>query len=377
MPRPRPALSFAILLAAATAAPAIAAQAPITGGRPFADKPFKVEEVARFDSPWAMTFLPGGHMLVTEKAGRLLLLSPDGARRTAVEGVPAVDSSGQGALGEVVAHPDFATNGLVYFSYSAPGSPNGIVLARGKLVGDLGGARLEGVTTLYRAHPLKSGGHYAGRIAFSPDGHLFFSMGERQKFTPAQEPDGVLGKVVRLTMDGQPAPGNPLAAKGFDPAVWSYGHRNPLGLAFDLEGRLWDAEMGPKGGDEVNLILPGRNYGWPIVSNGDHYDGKPIPDHVTRPEFEAPKVSWNPSISPSSLLVYSGKLFPQWRGKALVGALSGEMLILVDLGEEGAKEEARYAMGQRIRAVDQGPDGAVYVLEDKAGGRLLRLMPAG
>ena len=372
----RLALSLAFALAA-TSIPAMAAHAPITGDRPFADKPFKAVEVASFDSPWAMTFLPDGHMLVTEKAGRLLLLSPDGARRTAVEGVPAVDPSGQGALGEVVAHPDFAGNRLVYFSYSAPGSPNAIVLARGKLVGDLKGARLEGVTTLYRAHPLKSGGHYAGRIAFSPDGHLFFAMGERQKFTPAQEPDGVLGKVVRLTLDGKPAPGNPLAAKGFDPAVWSYGHRNPLGLAFDLKGRLWDAEMGPKGGDEVNLVLPGRNYGWPIVSNGDHYDGKPIPDHPTRPEFEAPKVSWNPAISPSSLLVYSGKLFPAWHGKALVGSLSGEMLILVDLGTDDAKEEARYQMGKRIRAVDQGPDGAVYVLEDKAGGRLLKLTPDG
>lgn len=367
------AISFAFLLAASV--PAMAAQAPITGNRPFADKPFEAVEVASFDSPWAMAFLPDGHMLVTEKAGRLLLLSTDGQRRTVVQGMPAVDSGGQGALGEVVPHPDFAANRQVYFSYSAPGSPNAIVLARGKLVGDLEGARLEGVKTLYRASPLKSGGHYAGRIAFSSDGHLFFAMGERQKFTPAQEPDGVLGKVVRLTMDGKPAPGNPLVAKGFDPAVWSYGHRNPLGLAFDPQGRLWEAEMGPKGGDEVNLVLPGRNYGWPIVSNGDHYDGKPIPDHATRPEFEAPKVSWNPAISPSSLLVYSGKLFPQWRGKALVGALSGEMLILVDLNADGAREEARYQMGKRIRAVDQGPDGAVYVLEDKAGGRLLKLTP--
>ncbi|MES2496973.1 MAG: PQQ-dependent sugar dehydrogenase [Pseudomonadota bacterium] len=370
------AMSFAILLGA-TAVPAVAEQAPITGDRPFASKPFKAVEVASFESPWALAFLPDGRMLVTEKAGRLLMLSPDGKTRTAVSGVPAVDSSGQGALGDVVAHPDFAANQLVYFSYSAPGSPNGVVLARGKLAGGLDAARLEDVTTIYRAHPLKSGGHYAGRIAFSPDGHLFFAMGERQNFSPAQEPDGVLGKVVRLTLDGKPAPGNPLATKGFDPAVWSYGHRNPLGLAFDLEGRLWDAEMGPKGGDEVNLVLPGRNYGWPIVSNGSHYDGKPIPDHVTRPEFEAPMVSWNPSISPSSLIVYSGKLFPEWRGKALIGGLSAQTLILVGLGEDSAREEARYDMGKRIRAVVEGPEGAVYVLEDKAGGRLLKLTPAG
>lgn len=364
-----------ILFLASASMTAGGASAPITGERPATAKPFEATEVASFESPWAMTFLPDGQMLVTEKAGRLLLLSGDGKRRTVVTGTPEVASSGQGALGEVVRHPDFRNNGLIYFSYSAPGSPNAVILARGKLVGGLDGARLEEVTTLYQARPAMTGGHYAGRIAFAPDGHLFFAMGDRQKFTPAQDEDGVLGKIVRLTADGKPALDNPLAAKGFDPAVWSYGHRNPLGLAFDLQGRLWNAEMGPKGGDEVNLVLPGRNYGWPIVSDGNHYDGRPIPDHRTRAEFEAPKVSWNPSISPSSLLFYSGDIFPAWKGKALVGALSGEALILVDTKESSPREEARYAMGKRIRAVNQGPDGAVYVLEDKAGGRLLRLTP--
>lgn len=373
---PRFSAFYGSLLMSAAAA-ASSAQTPITGARPAAAPPFAVTAVATFDNPWALAFLPDGRMLVTEKAGRMLLLSADGKRRVTVNGVPQVDSSGQGALGEVVADPDFASNHLIYFSYSTPGSPNGIVLARGKLAGGMDGARLEGVTNLYRAHPLTGGGHYAGRIAFASDGHIFFAMGERQKFTPAQDLGGVLGKIVRLTSDGKPAPGNPLADKRGDPAIWSYGHRNPLGLAFDLQGRLWDAEMGPKGGDEVNLILPGRNYGWPIVSNGDHYDGRDIPDHPTRPEFEAPKVSWNPSISPSSLMIYSGRLFPQWHGKALIGALSGEALILVDLDGDGAREQARYAMGKRIRAVDQGPDGAVYLLEDKEGGRLLRLTPKG
>jgi aldose sugar dehydrogenase len=366
---------LALVLLIAMAGAQAAQTSPIIGSRPFAAKPFRTIEVARFDSPWALAFLPDGRMLVTEKAGRMLLLSSDGRQRTAVAGIPPVNAGGQGGLGEVVPHPAFAANGLVYFSYSAQGAPNAIVLARGKLVGGIEGARLEEVTTLYRAHPGRSGGHYAGRIAFSPDGHLFFAMGERQKFTPAQEPDGVLGKIVRLMIDGKPAPGNPLAAKGFDPAIWSYGHRNPLGLAFDTKGRLWEAEMGPKGGDEVNLILPGRNYGWPLVSNGDHYDGRPIPDHPTRPDLEAPKVSWNPSISPSSLLVYGGRLFRQWQGKALLSALSGKMLILVTLGEDSAREEARYAMGKRIRAVDEAPDGAVYVLEDGKDARLLRLVP--
>lgn len=373
--QPIQALCAILLISGATAARA--AQAPITGNRPAAAAPFEASALARFNNPWALTFLPDGTMLVTEKAGRMLLLSADGKRRVTVAGVPDVDASGQGALGEVVAHPDFAANRLVYFSYSAPGTPNSIVLARGRLTGGIEGAQLDEVATLYKAHPLARGGHYAGRIAFAPDGHVFFAMGERQKFTPAQDLDGVLGKVVRLTAEGKAAPGNPLASKGGDPAIWSYGHRNPLGLAFDLKGRLWVAEMGPKGGDEINLIRPGRNYGWPIVSNGDHYDGRMIPDHPTKPQYEAPMVSWNPAISPSSLLVYSGNLFPKWHGKALVGALSGEALILVNLAGDDVREEARYAMGKRIRAVSQGPDGAVYLLEDEEGGRLLRLAPKG
>jgi len=361
---------------AATCAAASGAWEPVTRERAFAEKPFRSAVVATFDSPWAMAFLPDGSMLVTEKAGKMTLLSADGARRTPVGGMPRVNASGQGGLGEVVPDPHFSTNRRVYFSYATPGAPNGVVLACGKLAETAAAVRLEEVRTLYRARPLTSGGHYAGRIAFSPDGHLFFSMGERQQFTPAQDRQGLLGKIVRLTSDGKPAPSNPLSAKGFDPAVWSYGHRNPLGLAFDGQGRLWEAEMGPQGGDEVNLILPGRNYGWPLVSNGDHYGGRPIPDHSSRPDLEGPKVSWNPSISPSSLMIYSGRLFPQWRGKALLGALSG-MLVLVDLGAERAHETARYDMGERIRAVRQGPDGAVYLLEDGAGGKLLKLTPAG
>ncbi len=275
------------LVLAGVAVPVGAAQAPITGDRPFSDKPFVATEVARLASPWAMAFLPDGRMLVTEKAGRLLLLSKGGRERVEVAGAPAVNSDGQGALGEVAVDPDFARNGLVYISYSAAGSPNGIELMRARLAGN----RLVEPKILYKAHPQSSGGHYAGRIAFGPDGHLFLSLGERQNFTPAQDPKGVLGKVLRLDRNGRAAAGNPLAKKGFDPAVWSYGHRNPLGLTFDLEGRLWDVEMGPKGGDEINLVLPGRNYGWPIVSNGDHYDGRPIPDHPTRPDLEAPRVS--------------------------------------------------------------------------------------
>jgi len=374
-----PALLVACGAGRAVAAPATAAQGPIVGERPFAPKPFVATPVARFESPWAMAFLPDGRMLVTQKAGRMLLVSADGKQRTAVAGMPRVAPAGQGALGEVVLHPDFARNGLVYFSYSeSKGAGQGTALARARLVGDIArGARLDGLKVIYRAHPYVSGeGQYAGRILFTGDGHLFFSTGERQKFTPAQDPKGTLGKILRLNEDGTPAPGNPLAAKGFDPAIWSYGHRNPLGLAFDATGRLWETEMGPRGGDELNLILPGRNYGWPLVSNGDNYDGTPIPRHATRPDLEAPRLSWNPSISPANLLIYSGAMFPGWKGEALIGGLSGRMLIRVTIDAGGnAREAARYDMGARIRAVDQGPDGAIYLLEDGSNARLLRLTP--
>ncbi|HEX8446390.1 MAG TPA: PQQ-dependent sugar dehydrogenase [Sphingomonas sp.] len=352
-------------------------QAPITGEQPFAAKPFADNVIATFDQPWAMTFLPDGRMLVTEKPGRLVLLSADGAQKVSVTGVPQVASAGQGGLMDVVPHPGFARNHRIYLSYSEAGAGgNGVVLARATLVeGPDDAARLDQVETLFRAPKVDGNGHYSGRIAFAPDGHLFFTAGERQKFDPAQDPKLPLGKVLRLNDDGTAAKGNPLAAKGFDPRIWSYGHRNLLGIAFDARGGLWEQEMGPKGGDELNLILPGRNYGYPIVSNGNHYDGRDIPDHPTRPELEAPKASWNPVISPAGLMIYSGTMFPDWRGNAFIGGLSSKALIRVALTGISAREAARYDMGARIREVEQGPDGAIYVLEDGAGGRLLRLTP--
>lgn len=368
------ALAFA--LAGCGNAATVAEPATATGGKPFAVTP-----LADFDSPWAMTFLPGGRMLVTEKAGSLQLVSADGRTKTAVGGVPAVDSAGQGGLMDVVLHPQFAQNKLVYLSASVAGpGGKGVVLMRGKLAEAGGKATLEGVQTIFTATPFVEGdGHYSGRIAFSPDGqYLFFTNGERQKFEPAQDPKATLGKVLRLTPDGKPAAGNPLAAKGFHPAVWSYGHRNLLGIAFDAQGNLWEQEMGPKGGDEVNLIRPGLNYGYPRVSNGDHYDGRPIPDHKPGDGFEAPKVSWNPVISPGGLMIYSGALFPAWRGDAFIGGLSSKALVRVDLNGTAAAKGDQWDMGERIRDVDQGPDGAIYVIEDgqKGGkGRLLKLTP--
>lgn len=343
--------------------------------------PFQVQVVADFESPWAMTFLPDGRMLITEKSGTLYLVSADGQQRNRVSGIPAVASEGQGGFMDVVLHPGYAQNRLVYFSYAEAGQGGkGVVLARG-IFADGAQPALQKVETLFRASPYVEGdGHFSGRIAFSPDGFLFFTNGERQKFEPAQDPKATLGKVLRLTDDGKPAPGNPLAAKGFHPAVWSYGHRNLLGIAFDASGNLWEQEMGPKGGDEVNLILPGRNYGYPIVSDGDHYDDKPIPDHDTRSEFEKPKVSWNPVISPGGLMAYSGKLWPQWKGDLFIGGLSSRALIRVDVDGTNARKGDQWPMGERIREPEEGPDGAIWLLEDgrrEGQGRLLKLTPSG
>ena len=355
---------------------------PTDGSRPFA-----TQVVADFDKPWAMTFLPDGRMLVTEKEGQLLLVSADGQSRKTVAGTPGVDSAGQGGLMDVVLHPNFAQNRTVYLSFSEAGpGGKGVALARA-VMEDGDAPRLTGVRTIFRASPFVEGnGHYSGRIAFGPDGKLYFTNGDRQKFTPAQDPKATLGKVLRLNDDGTPATGNPLAAKGFHPAVWSYGHRNLLGIAFDAKGNLWEQEMGPQGGDEVNLVVAGKNYGYPLASNGDHYPNEPvadknIPDHRPGDGFEAPKVWWNPAISPAGLIVYSSSAFPAWNGDIFIGAMNKPGLIRVDVNGTSATKGDFWDMdGARIREVEQGPDGAIYVLEDGlrgSQGRLLKLTPTG
>jgi glucose/arabinose dehydrogenase len=361
-------LAAVLVIAGCSASPSRSAQS--SGGRPFT-----VTEVARFDSPWAMDFLPGSGVaktniaLVTEKEGRLWLVDVTTGHKQQVAGVPEVHVQGQGGLAEVVAHPNFAGNQRIYLSFpeAGPNGTSGATVGYGRLILGQGRPRLEDYKTIWRQQPKEHGGaHYSERIAFAPDGTMFITSGERFQFTPAQDPRVDLGKVIHMTAEGQRIGGN----------YYSLGHRNLLGLAFAPDGRLWETEMGPMGGDELNLIQQGRNYGWPKASNGSNYDGSDIPDHKAGDGFEPPRLWWNPSISPSSLLIYTGDLFPQWKGDALIGALSGEALIHVRIRGDQAAKSDQWAMGARIRAVDQGPRGEVYLLEDgDSGGRLLRLEP--
>ena len=378
-----PARSFwqaALLLFAATAACGQAGSSAQSAPA----RPFVVKEIAQFSTPWAMDFLPGSGVkttslaLLSEKEGKLWLVDVRDGKRVPVSGVPAVHDAGQGGLGDVVADPDFAGNRRVYLSFveAGDGGTSGAALGYGTL--DLANPQaptLRDFRVIWRQSPKVEGnGHFSHRIAFGPDGFLYLTSGERQKFTPAQDMTVNLGKVLRLTKEGTPAPGNPWAAKGGIAATfWSMGHRNLLGLSFAPDGRLWESEMGPKGGDEVNLIVAGKNYGWPLASNGSHYDGRDIPDHKAGDGFEPPKVWWNPSISPGGLMIYTGDKFPGWKGDALVPALSGEALIRVDIDGDKATKAEQWPMDARIRAVVQGPDGSVYLLEDE--GRLLRLDP--
>ncbi len=348
----------------------------------YAQPPFTTTAVAELNEPWAMAFLPDGRLLVTEKRGSLKLLSLESGATGDVTGVPAVAYGGQGGLGDVVLHPGYAANALVYFSYAEAGERGtaGAAVARARLrLNDAGGGALEDVAVIWRQFPKVDGrGHYGHRIAFGPDGFLYISSGERQKFTPAQDMEANLGKIVRLNDDGSVPADNPFAERGGVTAqIWSLGHRNPLGLAFDSQGRLWSVEMGPQGGDELNLVLRGANYGYPLVSNGSHYGGANIPDHDTRPDLAAPAVFWNPVISPSSLLFVNGGDFPDWQGDALIGGLSSTSIVRIEFGPDGsAREAARYRMPARMRALEQGPDGTLWALEDGRGGRLLKLSAA-
>ncbi|MFZ0240952.1 MAG: PQQ-dependent sugar dehydrogenase [Desulfobacterales bacterium] len=336
--------------------------------------------IAAFDEPWAMAFLPDGALLVTEKKGVLWHVTSDGSK-TEVQGLWKVAYGGQGGLGDVVLHPDFERNSRVYLSYAERAEDKaafGAVVVRAKLDLKNRPLKLASVEILWVQEPKVTGkGHYSHRIAFGPDGKLFITSGDRQKFAPAQNFDGNLGKVLRLNDDGTVPEDNPWKDRGeIAKQFWTVGHRNILGIDFDAAGRLWAHEMGPRHGDELNLIIAGKNYGWPIVSNGDHYSGEPIPDHDTRPEFEAPRTFWVPSIAPSGLVIYDGDMFADWKGDAIIGGLVSRALIHVDLKGNTAEEAERFKWGERVREVEQGPQGALYALEDGPRGRLLKLTPS-
>ncbi len=333
---------------------------------------FDVTTVGQFETPWALEFLPDRRLLVSEGRGELKLVGADGAAGD-ISGVPEVSFGGQGGFGDIVLHPDFEANDLLYLSYAEAGERgmSGAAVARARLNLREAGGTLTDLEVIWRQVPKVSGqGHFGHRIAFGPDGYLWISSGDRQKFDPAQDMQSTMGKVVRVNDDGSVPADNPFTEHGGVTAeIWSLGHRNPLGLAFDASGQLWDVEMGPAHGDELNLVERGANYGYPIVSNGDHYDGRDIPDHHTRPEFAAPAAYWVPAISPSSLMFYSGSEFPDWQGNAFIGGLSSEALIRVEIDGDTAREVQRFDMGRRIRAVEQGPDGALWLLEDGRPGR--------
>jgi len=389
-----------------------AARAQTNAGNqpPDPDLPFNVTKVASFDLPWRIAFLPDGRMLITEKVGRVQLVSPQGAK-TELKGVPASYVEGQNGMLGVFVSPHYAIDKSVYLTYVAPGDyGGGLAMGRGRLVIEGNAARLDNFKVLWRQMPTGKGGQAGAQIAFSPDGqYLFLTVGDRQRFTPAQDLNQPVGKILRLTLDGKPAPGNPWAGRGgartiplIDPAsdteaaktapvvstytfpnanltpaeTWSIGHRTPYGLAFAPDGRLWELEHGPQGGDELNLIQRGKNYGWPLVSYGVNYNGVPIPKPETRPDLVRPVLYWTPVIAPGNLMFYKGSLFPQWKGSALISGLSSQGILRVAVDSKGgATAVNRWSIGKRIRDIEEAPDGSLWLLEDAKPGGLYRLTP--
>lgn len=326
--------------------------------------------------PWGMAFLPDGRLLITERTGRLRIYDPASDELSApIAGTPAVFDRGQGGLLDVALDPDFASNRYVYLSFAEPGAGGAsTALGRGRLVD----GRLQGFEVIFRQLPKVPGAaHFGGRIVFSPEGHVFLTLGERFKFDPAQDLSDHLGDIVRINPDGSIPADNPFVdePRARD-AIWSWGHRNIEAAAIDpATGRLWIAEMGPAGGDELNRIIKGGNYGWPVVSWGENYDGTPIPDPPTHPRFIEPVVYWTPVIAPSGMLFYTGDVFATWRGSMLLGALSGHAIVRLEIDNGRVTGQWRIPMPARIRDVAQGPDGLVYVLTDESDGNLWRLRP--
>ncbi|WP_284124740.1 PQQ-dependent sugar dehydrogenase [Parerythrobacter aestuarii] len=349
---------------------------------------YETTALGEFDRPWAIAFAPGTPIVfITEKAGTMKFVDTETGVTGEVTGVPEVDYGGQGGFGDVAFLPSEASDVLdrrtIYLSWveAGDGDTRGAVVGKGTLIcGETADdCRIEGLEVIWRQAPKVTGrGHYSHKIAFSPDGqYLYISSGDRQKMDPAQDTSNTLGTVVRLNLDGTPAAGNPLADQGSpSDQIWSWGHRNLLGLQFAPDGSLWDVEHGPAGGDELNKVERGTNYGWPVVSDGDHYNGDKIPNHATHPEFKPAAIGWTPVIAPGDFIFYTGDAFPGWKGDALITGLSTEALIEVAIEGDTATEQARYDFGARLRDIAQGPDGSVWLIEDGEGGRLLKVSPA-
>ncbi len=392
---------------------AVAALAQVNVGevKPEAGLPFTMTTVATFELPWRLAFLPDGRMLVTEKIGPVWLVSQDG-QKIQVANTPPVYWQGQSGMMGVFLSPAYANDQRIYLTYAEPGDyGGGLALARAKLTATAKSAKLDNFEVLWRQLPKGKGGQEGAQIAFSPDGqYLYLTVGDRQRFTPAQDPNQPEGKILRLTLDGKPAPGNPNFGKTgaatiplIDPArdteaakaapvvstytftgpnltpaeTWASGVRTPYGLAFSSTGELWEVEHGPRGGDELNLIEEGKNYGWPLVSYGNNYNGVPIPRPDTRPDLAQPVLYWAPVVAPGNLMFYHGtQTFPQWNGSGFISGLSTKSLnrIIFD-GHGGAKAAERWDVGHRIRDVEEGPDGSLWMLEDANPGALIHVMP--
>jgi aldose sugar dehydrogenase len=405
-------LAKAALALCLTLAPATA-WAQVNAGEQKSDPnlPFTMTTAATFELPWRLAFLPDGRMLITEKVGPLWLASAQGQKIAAVVNTPPVYWQGQNGMLGVFVSPRYATDQSIYLTYAEPGDyGGGLALARAKLNATATAARLENFEVLWRQLPRGKGGQEGAAVAFSPDGqYLFLSVGDRQRFTPAQDPDQPVGKILRLTLDGKPAPGNPnfgktgastvplidppadteaaktakvvstytYASPNLTPAeTWTSGHRTPYGLAFSPSGELWEIEHGPRGGDELNLIEKGKNYGWPLVSYSQNYNGVPIASPDTRPDLAKPVIYWTPVIAPGNIMFYTGAMFPQWKDNALIGGMGSQSLIRVIFdGHGGAKIAERWAVGKRIRDVAQSPDGSLWLLEDANPGALIHVTP--
>lgn len=332
--------------------------------------------VENLDHPWGMAFLPDGRLLVTERAGTLRILEKDTTLSAPLSGTPEVFAQGQGGMLDVALHPNFAENNYVYLSFAEPGANNtaSTALGRGKLVGN----SVEDFEVIFRMEPKMEGpNHFGGRIVFTPENEIFLTLAERFKGDPAQDLSNHLGTVVRLKEDGTPSEANP----SFDDTtalneIWSYGHRNIESAALDPEtGMLWVAEMGPMGGDELQPAEAGKNYGWPVVSWGDNYDGSEIPKPTTRPEFADAVIHWTPTISPSGMIFYNGDVFPEWKNSMMIGGLTSTGIVRVEVNNDQAQEVERIPLSVRVRDVEQGPDGTIWAITDEDNGKVLQLKP--